>query len=85
MDMLFFEAANKVLNMYDRRQASAKYSPANSESEIQWGSEILSTLASVAAYTGCPGSVVIRSAAKDWCYSGVRPSDFIQPLEGDKQ
>lgn len=83
METLFLDAANKVLNMYDRRQASAKYSPANSESEIQWGSEVLSTLAGVAAYAGFSSAVAIRAAAQEWNRTGHRPLNFVS-LEDSK-
>lgn len=84
MDMLFFEAANKILNMYDLRQQCSKNISPDSSSEIHWGSEMLSTLAGVAAYTGCPGSVVIHTAAQEWYRSGKRPSDFILTPEGSQ-
>lgn len=83
METHFLSSANKVLNMYDRRQNCVKFIPADSASEIYWGSEILLTLAGVASYTGCTSAIVISAAAQEWRRSGVRPSDFILPV-GDE-
>lgn len=84
MDKLFLIAANKVLRTYDNRKESMKYELANSMAEFQWASEMLSTLAGVAAYTGCLSSVMIHAAAQEWNRSGLRPSYFNLPEEGDK-
>ncbi|MBN1085322.1 hypothetical protein JNO12_10785 [Erwinia aphidicola] len=84
MDTLFLVAANKVLKTYVARKESTKYELANSMAEFQWASEMLSTLAGVAAYTGCLSSVMIHAAAQEWYRSGLRPSYFNLPEEGDK-
>lgn len=84
MDAHFLVAANKVLEMYDSRRELAKYDLANSMAEFQWASEMLSTLAGVAAYTGCLSSVMINAAAQEWYRSGMRPSYFNLPEEGSK-
>ncbi|WP_338511355.1 hypothetical protein [Erwinia aphidicola] len=84
MDAHFLVAANKVLEMYESRRELAKYDLANSISEYKWASEMLSTLAGVAAYTGCLSAVMIHAAAKEWGRSGLRPSYFNLPEEGDK-
>lgn len=85
MDKLFLDAANKVLSMYDYRQeCSPEFTQPHSTTEISWASEILYTLAGVAAYSGCSGSIAIRTAAQEWQRSGVRPAYFVVSQEGDK-
>ncbi|MHC9057771.1 hypothetical protein [Pantoea sp. y20] len=78
----FLVAADLVLAMYDRRQANSKTVEPHSASEIHWGSEMLITLAGVAAYTANAESVVINEIANEWRRSGVRPVNFLPSTEG---
>lgn len=83
MERIFFDAANKILNMYDQRQKCASdFVPAHSTTEISWACEMLFTLAGVAAYAGYPGSINPRAAAHEWNRSGVRPQNFIKLNDG---
>lgn len=79
---IFFAAADQVLAMYDRRQANSKKIEPHTTSEIHWASEMLITLAGVAAYTANAESVVINEIANEWRRSGVRPVNFLSTTEG---
>lgn len=73
----FYAAANKVLNMYERRQlvATAK-APAHSESEIYWACEKLRDIAGAAAYTGSNEAITLRAAAELWSKTHQIPEPF---------
>lgn len=79
---IFFAAADQVLAMYDRRQTNSKTVEPHTACEIHWASEMLITLAGVAAYAANAESVVINSIALEWRRSGVRPVNFLPSTEG---
>ena len=82
MSSPFLAAANQVLAMYDRRQADCKTVQPHTESEIHWASELLLTLAGVAAYTASAEAVIIHATASEWRSSGVRPINFNTSTQG---
>lgn len=78
----FIDAANVVLEMYSSRQLASTRVPPDTSSEIHWASEMLLTLAGVAAYAGAPESVVIHAAATQWRVTNQRPELFEALPEG---
>ncbi|MGA7588669.1 MAG: hypothetical protein WCB03_21955 [Rouxiella badensis] len=82
MSTPFYAAANKVLNMYERRQlvASVK-APAHSESEIYWATEMLLDLARAAAYAASKEAIALRTAADLWNKSKAMPRPFLETTD----
>lgn len=82
MNTPFYTAANKVLNMYERRQlAASSKAPAHSESEIYWATEMLLDLARAAAYAASKEAIVLRTAADLWAKSKVMPQPFTETID----